>query len=58
MFTGIALGLAVFASIAQQMHKIDCPKTSSGIPKCYLSLLLLSLIITFKIITILRAKIK
>lgn len=48
----IPFTIAIIASALQFFDKAKCPKTSSGIPMCYLSLLFFTLIISLKIIQI------
>ena len=52
LFTGIAGSIALFASILQFMEKAECPKTASGTPMCYYSLILFSSLVLFKILQI------
>ncbi len=52
LFTGIAGSIALFASILQFMEKAECPKTASGTPMCYYSLMLFSSLVLFKILEI------
>ena len=49
LFTGLAGSIALVASIMQFMGNAECPKTSSGTPMCYYSLLLFSSLIVLKI---------
>ena len=48
LFTGLAAGIALIASIMQYTGNGECPKTNSGIPMCYYSLLLCSILIILK----------
>lgn len=48
LFSGVAFTIALFASILQFFGFADCPKTSSGMPMCYYSLLLFTSIIILK----------
>ena len=48
IFTGLAALIALIASIMQFMGAAECPKTSTAIPMCYLSLLIFTLLITLK----------
>ena len=50
VFTGIAGSIALAASIMQSLGVSECPKTSSGTPMCYFSLLFFSSLVTLKII--------
>lgn len=52
LFTGIAFGIALIASIMQFMSYGECPKLDNGIPMCYLSFLTFLPLIIFKIILI------
>ncbi len=54
--TGIAFALAIFASIGQFLDKIQCPKTTVGLPKCYLSFVLLFAIIGVKYFQVKKIK--
>lgn len=49
LFTGIAGSIALVASIMQFTGNAECPKTNSGVPMCYYSLLLFSSLIILKI---------
>ena len=50
IFTGIAWSIAFTASIMQFLGNAECPKTSTGDPMCYYSLLIFSSLIILKII--------
>ena len=52
VLTGIAFSIALFASIRQFFDLGDCPKTSSGVPMCYFSLLIFTSLILLKYIYI------
>ena len=54
----IPFTIAIIASALQFFDKAQCPKTSSGIPMCYLSFLFFSLIIILKLRLIKNVKIK
>ncbi|WP_290701482.1 hypothetical protein [Lacinutrix sp.] len=49
LFTGLAGSIALVASIMQYTEHAECPKTTSGTPMCYYSLLLFSSLIILKI---------
>ncbi len=49
LFTGLAGSIALIASIMQFTGHAECPKTNSGTPMCYYSLLLFSSLIILKI---------
>ena len=49
LFTGLAGSIALVASIMQYTGNAQCPKTASGTPMCYYSLLLFSSLIILKI---------
>ena len=49
LFTGLAGSIALVASIMQFMGHAECPKTASGTPMCYYSLVLFSSLIILKI---------
>ncbi|WP_405247772.1 hypothetical protein [Cellulophaga sp. Asnod2-G02] len=49
-FTGLAFVIAIIASVMQYLGHSECPKTDGGIPMCYLSFAIFSLLITLKII--------
>ena len=51
-FTGLAFLIAIMASVMQYLGPSECPKTDGGIPMCYLSLVIFSLLITLKIVQI------
>ncbi len=46
---GAAWLVAVVASVLQLAGEVECPKTSSGTPLCYLSLILFSVLWALKI---------
>ncbi|MEO9512196.1 MAG: hypothetical protein ABJN84_13455 [Flavobacteriaceae bacterium] len=48
LFTGLAALIALIASVMQLLGNAECPKTDSGIPMCYLSLLIFITLITLK----------
>lgn len=48
IFTGIAVTVALIASIMQFTGNGECPKTDGGIPMCYLSFLIFSSLILLK----------
>ena len=50
LFTGLAGSVALVASIMQFTGNAECPKTSSGTPMCYFSLLLFSILFLLKTI--------
>jgi phosphatidylserine synthase len=50
VFTGTALIIAIIASIMQVTGKGECPKIDNGIPMCYLSFLIFSVLIILKLI--------
>ena len=52
IFTGLAGSIALVASIMQFTGNAECPKTASGTPMCYYSLVLFSTLIILKIISI------
>ena len=49
VFTGFAGSIALMASIMQFTGNAECPKTTSGTPMCYYSLLIFSSLIILKI---------
>ena len=49
LFTGLAGSIALVASIMQFTGHAECPKTASGTPMCYYSLVLFSSLILLKI---------
>lgn len=49
LFTGLAGSIALMASVMQLLGYAECPKTASGTPMCYYSLLLFSSLIALKI---------
>lgn len=48
--SGFAFLLATFASVGQLSDAVQCPKTESGVPMCYISFFLFLAIISLKII--------
>ena len=50
MFTGFAWSIAIYGSIMQLSETIECPKTAEGIPMCYISFVMFSLLILLKAI--------
>ena len=49
---GLAWGIAIVASILQWLAILQCPKTDTGIPMCYISLALFTGLIGLKMITL------
>jgi hypothetical protein len=56
VFTGLALAIAIIASIMQYTGNGECPKLENGIPMCYLSFLLFTSLIILKILHIRQPK--
>lgn len=50
LFTGLAFIIASAASVMQFLGNGACPKTDEGMPMCYLSLMVFSLLIGLKIL--------
>jgi hypothetical protein len=50
--TGLALTIATYGSISQLIGVVDCPKTSNGIPMCYISLFIFLTLVVLKWIDI------
>lgn len=48
LFTGLACGIALVASVLQFTGNAECPKTASDTPMCYYSLVLFSSLILMK----------
>ena len=48
MFTGLAWIIAAYGAIMQISETIECPKTEEGIPMCYISFVMFSLLILLK----------
>ena len=51
LFTGLALVLATYASIGQLFGKVQCPKTENGLPVCFISFAIFTILILLKIIS-------
>lgn len=51
-FTTLAVSIAIFASIIQYTGNGECPKLDNGIPMCYLSFFIFSILIVLKIVLI------
>ena len=49
LFTGFAGSIALVASIMQFTGNTECPKTTTGTPMCYYSLLIFSSLIILKL---------
>ncbi|MEO9503373.1 MAG: hypothetical protein ABJI93_12205 [Nonlabens ulvanivorans] len=49
LFTGLAGSIALIASTMQFTGYTECPKTDSGTPMCYYSLLIFSVLVVTKI---------
>jgi multisubunit Na+/H+ antiporter MnhC subunit len=56
VFTGLALAIAIIASIMQYTGNGECPKLENGTPMCYLSLLLFVSLILLKKLQIRQPK--
>ena len=50
IFTGLAVSIAIIASIMQYTGNGSCPKLNGGTPMCYLSFILFTVLIILKII--------
>ncbi|MBT2160822.1 hypothetical protein [Zobellia barbeyronii] len=50
--TGIALTIATYGTISQLIGIADCPKTSNGIPMCYISFLIFLTLVVLKWISV------
>jgi hypothetical protein len=48
VFTGLALGIAIIATVMQFTGNGECPKLNNGIPMCYLSFLIFTVLIVLK----------
>ncbi len=53
--TGLAFSIAFYGTIMQILEIIQCPKTSTGIPMCFISLSIFTTLIILKI-TLLKIK--
>ena len=49
LFTGAAFALATYATVGQLFGKVQCPKTESGFPMCYISFVLFTSLVLLKI---------
>ena len=58
IFTGLAWSIATYGSIMQFFKIIECPKTAEGIPMCYISFIMFSLLILLKTVELIRTKAK
>ncbi len=56
LFTGFALALAGYATVGQLAGKVQCPKTESGLPMCYISLALFASLVLLKIMLLQKRK--
>ncbi|XMO86007.1 hypothetical protein AAFN75_14555 [Algibacter sp. AS12] len=54
IFTGLAWSIATYGSIMQFSKIIECPKTAEGIPMCYISFVIFSLLILLKTVELTR----
>jgi len=50
IFTGTALLIATYATIGQLFGNVQCPKTESGLPMCYISFVIFASLVVLKII--------
>ena len=50
--TGLAFSIALYGTIMQTLEIIQCPKTSTGIPMCFISLSIFTSLIILKIISL------
>jgi hypothetical protein len=50
--TGIALTIATYGSISQLIGIADCPRTTNGMPMCYISFLIFLTLVVLKWINI------
>jgi len=49
IFTSFALVIATYATFGQLFGKVQCPKTSDGIPMCYISFGIFASLVILKI---------
>lgn len=52
LFTVFALVLAIYATIGELLGNLRCPKTDGGLPMCYLSLVIFTILILLKIFSL------
>ena len=57
LFTLIALTIAVIGTLGQLLNKVQCPKTSEGIPMCYISLIIFTSLIVLKLILLKKKRV-
>ena len=50
IFVIIPLSIAIFGTIGNILGKVECPKTGNGIPMCYISFAMFSILLICKII--------
>jgi hypothetical protein len=50
LFTGIALAIATYATMGQLFGNVQCPKTESGIPMCYISFMIFASLVLLKLV--------
>jgi len=52
IFTGFALAVATYASIAQLFDVVECPKTEDGLPMCFVAFVIFGSLVSLKIISL------
>jgi len=48
IFTAIALAIATYGTVGQLFGNIQCPKTESGLPMCYISFAIFTSLVVLK----------
>ncbi len=49
LFTAIALIIATYATVGQLLNLVQCPKTESGLPMCYISFVIFAFLVVLKL---------
>jgi len=49
LFTTIALIIAAYATVGQLLNLVQCPKTESGLPMCYISFAIFACLVVLKL---------
>jgi hypothetical protein len=48
VFTSLALAIATYGTVGQLLGNVQCPKTTNGLPMCYISFVLFTSLIILK----------
>lgn len=56
IFTSLVLAIATYGTVGQLLGAVQCPKTASGVPMCYISFGVFATLIILKILFLKKKK--